>query len=466
MPHPGALPGGVPPRAPSDTMSRFHRLEFGALGRYFAKQSPSFWLICTYLLFEYVRPQSIYQSMDILPWSQWSILACAAAVVLEGKLAKSFDAADAYLAMFTAVLLASSFQAFNPAVSFAALELYLTWVLIYVLITRSVDNEAKFFIFYCLFLLFSLKMSQHATRSWLGAGLRFRSWGATGAPGWFRNSGEMAIQMTIFIPLSMYLGLALKPHLAGLARRWKYWAVMLLPLTGVMALLASSSRGGQLGGVVVGIWMLMKSRQRVRGLVLGAAAGLIVFALLPAEQQSRFTEMGDDRTSQQRLTHWENGIEILGDNPVLGVGYANWYEYYAANGYLTGQGSQLSHNIFVQAGSELGYTGLAAFLALIFMTFRMNAQTRRRMKRLPDGKTLYYMAHGFDAALIGFMASGFFVTVLYYPYFWINYAMVAALFRVARQKARNAPAHGQPMSSGVVPSRTRPPRQFAGARSA
>jgi hypothetical protein len=43
------------------------------------------------------------------------------------------------------------------------------------------------------------------------------------------------------------------------------------------------------------------------------------------------------------------------------------------------------------------------------------------------------MAHGLDGAMIGFVVSGFFVTVLYYPYFWINLAMTVALNNAAQQ---------------------------------
>jgi hypothetical protein len=48
------------------------------------------------------------------------------------------------------------------------------------------------------------------------------------------------------------------------------------------------------------------------------------------------------------------------------------------------------------------------------------------------------MAHGLDAALIGFLASGFFVTVLFYPFFWINLAMTVALYNAALHKVQQA----------------------------
>jgi hypothetical protein len=94
----------------------------------------------------------------------------------------------------------------------------------------------------------------------------------------------------------------------------------------------------------------------------------------------------------------------------------------------------LPHNIFVQAGAELGYTGLFAFLLLIGYTFVTNYRTRRLAGRSPGNRFLFCMAYGLDGALVGYLVSGFFVTVLYYPYFWINFAMTVALHRAAMEQ--------------------------------
>ena len=70
---------------------------------------------------------------------------------------------------------------------------------------------------------------------------------------------------------------------------------------------------------------------------------------------------------------------------------------------------------------------------MIVATFVVNHQTRRMLRPLRErGKFMSSMAHGLDAALIGYLVSGFFVTVLYYPYFWINLAMTVALHNAAK----------------------------------
>jgi hypothetical protein len=106
----------------------------------------------------------------------------------------------------------------------------------------------------------------------------------------------------------------------------------------------------------------------------------------------------------------------------------------------------------VEAGAELGYLGLMAFVALIFVTLLFNYRTRKLAKRLPRGRFLYNMAHGLDGALIGFLVGGFFVTVLYYPFFWINLAMTVALYNVTSKQVRAARA------SVRGPQRSIPPR--------
>ena len=51
-----------------------------------------------------------------------------------------------------------------------------------------------------------------------------------------------------------------------------------------------------------------------------------------------------------------------------------------------------------------------------------------------------HMAYGLDGALIGYIGSGFFVTVLYYPFFWINLAMTVSLHTAARHERKRARA--------------------------
>src|SRR5690606_3030628 len=129
--------------------------------------------------------------------------------------------------------------------------------------------------------------------------------------------------------------------------------------------------------------------------LMGALAAL-TWVVVPPEQKARFSSAGEDETSTSRLDRWEIGIEVANQYPVLGIGYNNW---------ITSLGP-LSHNIFIEALTELGYTGLLSFLSLIAATFVVNHQTRRLLKGVPT--TTPFMRHaafGLDGALVGYLTS-------------------------------------------------------------
>jgi len=198
-----------------------------------------------------------------------------------------------------------------------------------------------------------------------------------------------------------------------------------------VSMVASSSRGALIGGAAAAIWLFAGSKYRFRAALSVSALGILAYALLPAEQLNRLQAVGSDHTSTTRLTYWTHGIEMVRDHPLLGIGYNNWLTYYRANINVHGQ---VSHNIFVQCASELGLAGLCVLLTIIIASFVVNRRTRGLAAQLPDGVFLDQMARGLDAAFVGFIVSGSFVTVLYYPYLWVNLAMTAALYKAARAR--------------------------------
>lgn len=401
-------------------------LSAGALVQFVFRQKLSYILVCFYLFLEYVRPQSLYPALYILPWGQLAILLALACYWLEGGKIR-FDLLTRLVLVYTAVIAASTVTAYQPSVAIEGYELWISWVLVFLIVSNIVNTEQRFLVFMFMFLLWNMKMAQHGVRSWGSIGFHFRSWGATGGPGWFENSGEFGIEMDVFMPLAMCFLVALRRYLA----LWKKAALAIFPIAAVLSMVASSSRGALIGGAAAALWLLACSQYRVRAGLAVAALATLAYVLLPAEQLKRFQTAGTDNTSTLRLTYWSHGLEMIRDHPLLGIGYNNWLSYYRANISVRGQ---VSHNIFIQCGSELGLAGLSVLLALIVSSFLVNRRTRAIAAQLPDGTFLDQMARGLDAALIGFIVSGSFVTVLYYPYLWVNLAMTAALYNAAKAR--------------------------------
>jgi len=391
------------------------------------------------LFFEYVRPQQVYPAIDIIPFAWTAIVLSVCCLFMEGQKLRKWYAADKMLAVFSVWILVCSVLATYPEESYKSLSLYFGWILIYFLITNIASTEERFMIFLLGFLIYSTKMSQHGFRSFVERGGGLASWGASGAPGWFQNSGEFGIQMCIFFPLAVYFTQALRPYWT----RRRFLVFLFMPASAAISIVASSSRGAVLGLIPVLMWMMAKSRKRVLAFVLTAVIGTAVVVLLPAEQKQRFQTMGNDQSSMSRLAYWKRGMDMMNNHPLMGVGYKNWmkYSYLNYEPYIDPNNGQpmyqLPHNIFIEAGAELGYTGLAMFVGLIFMTWYTNSRTRKKAREFGKAGTFSILiSHGLDAALIGYLVGGFFVTVLYYPFFWINLAMTVALHQSVMRRAQ------------------------------
>lgn len=429
------------------SLDALYRVNLIALWKYLVSQPLSFWFINLYLLFEYVRPQSIYTFLEGPPWAMMTVLLAMGALVMEGKFFSMKTPVDAAMAVFTGIIVISSTQAYYPALSYSRLSEWIAWVLIYLLIANIVTTEKRFFVFMFAFLLYSFKMSQHSTRSWASVGFAFRDWGTTGAPGWFENSGEFGIQMTIFIPLVCYFVAALRNQWS-LPVKLLFYVMIVTAITGTIG---SSSRGAMIGAACVGFFILMKTQHKLKGIGILSVCALFAFFLVPPETIERFQGLGTDDTSMSRRYYWTAGIAAMKEHPLFGVGYYNWTPVLR----MEHPGIGLPHNIFVQAGAELGYPGLLGLIGLLAAHFVVNARTRKLAKTLgPRGSFLVAMGHGLDAALVGYIVSGSFVTVLYYPYLWINLAMTVALHNATLNEVAMARTAGAVLPRGAAARQT------------
>lgn len=423
----------MPGAGSATTGDRVFALDIRALWRSLLNQSPAFLCAWLYVFFEYVRPQSIYPSIGFLPWAQISIFAALILSVLEGRLSFRSKWLWGLFSAFSVVVFASSFTAQYPDASFSNWNIWINWILMTIILGGGLRTRTEFLLLIGGFIVWNVKMSQFAVRSWASVGFAFRDWGVSGAPGWFENSGEFGIEMCVFFPIAGYLLVGLWPRLSTVKRA----ALAAVTVSAVIGMVGSSSRGAVLGGLAVGLWVLVRSRQRIKAGLLVAALASATWFMLPAENKERWSEAGSDRTSIKRITYWKDGVKIAGDFPVLGIGYKNWMPYYLA--HYNPQG-QVPHNYLVECAAELGYVGLAVFLGLTITFFSENARSRRLVgpqSAKPD-RFLWYMSYGLDGAMIGYLTSGFFVTVLFYPYFWVNIALAMALARITADQSRSA----------------------------
>jgi hypothetical protein len=432
------------PTSPVVTIGELWSLRPTALIKALFQQPASFWFACGYLLCEYVRPQSIYPWIDFVSWPAIFIGLTLLCALLEGQSNTDSSGIGSGMLLMSAVVLLSALSAQHPALSFSKWRMFYDWVLIYFVIRKAVNNQIKLFIFIALFVLTNIKMTQHGFLVWAAGGFGYASWGVTGAPGWFQNSGEFGIQLCVFTPLLACVALAL----------WSEWGrtaqifIVVVMVSALGSAIATSSRGALVGLAAAFVWMTMRSKYFLRAVVALVVVSGIVYSNMSEESLARFQDMGSDSTSLHRMERWEQGWQAMMDNPFLGVGLKNWEVYYPLHFRPKYAGPIMVHNVFVEAGVEFGFLGLAAFAWLILLVFR----TTRRVRKMPGQDSFMVgLSHGLEAGTVGLIVSSSFVTVFYYPYFWIQFLLASCLCSAATE-AHTVVNNGKTESRRGIPA--------------
>ncbi len=408
----------------------FYAVKLGVLWGAFKQESPAFWWFCLYFFLEYIRPATLYPALDILPWTQLALLFALVSAFTDRDVKWVSNNGNVLFVLFYLLVILSSVFAFRPSLSWDEINIVVNWILVYFLFICIVNTEKRFFLFFLLFLLVNFKMSQHGFISFASRGFSYTKWGVMGAPGWFHDSGDFGIAMLIFSAAAVSFAVALREYWGRYKRLLFYY----LPFTGLVTIIGTSSRGAQLGLVAMGLWFLLKSRQGIKALLGILVISAMLYFLLPDKMFEEYQTAGDDRTSQDRLEHWDFGIDVALEHPVLGIGYENWLSYcnfMNPNGLGYKRWCRLPHNTYISAAAEIGLIGLLLYILMALFMFRLNAQTRFNANK-SGNNFIYNIAHGLDAGLFGYLVATIFFTVLFYPLFWIQLAMTVALHQVSK----------------------------------
>lgn len=412
------------------TVEDFYAFRVGPMWGHFIRDNISFWMICLYLFFEYFRPQAIYPQINVIPWAQTFLIAAFIGALFDRSVRWVSSPVNKWMVFFAVTIFLSSQFAYFPEVSREHYIDFYSWFVIYFLIITIVNTKERFYIFLMVFLFCSAKIAIGTSTSWASRGFSFTDWGLMGPRGYFQNSGELAILMLTLFPLAFYL---LKELRQKQIRWWERALLLAFTAAPILTILGASSRGAQIALAVTVALMFRKHIFKLKPLLGVAVLVIAGIFLLPDEQKERFTSIGDDRTSQQRMLYLENGWEMMKEYPVLGVGYFNFPRYfsmyYPEDVITYNERAELAHNIFIQVGTDAGFLGLGIFLALIISGLRIAFKPGGTENR---DEVFSSIGRGLGYGLIGFTIAGQFVTVAYYPFLWIGLALIVSLSNACR----------------------------------
>lgn len=407
--------------------SDFLFLKIKNLWTYFKSESLAFKSICAYMFVEMFRPQSIFPFLDFMPWAQFFLLLSFVGLFSDAKVKFRFTGMHALFLIFTVIIHLSMVSAFNINWSIEYYVVFIQWIIIFFLITTIVSTRERFYVFFLVFFLCALKVAIGTSKNWALRGFGFTSWGLKGPPGYFENSGELAILMLILFPIGLYLYKTLRKDI----NKWERALLLAATVCPVLTILGSSSRGAQIALVVQCVLMFWRQIFKPKILIGILVIGYLGWQVLPQEQKDRYTTIGTDKSSIQRQLYWENGWEMMKDHPVLGVGYFNfrpYFETYYPDDVLYDR-AELPHNIFIQIGTDAGFLGLFSYLLIILTALlkKRNAIIRRDRKEEIAADLYDNLWSAFKYGILGFVIAGQFVTVGYYPFLWLSVSLMYAL---------------------------------------
>jgi O-antigen ligase len=161
--------------------------------------------------------------------------------------------------------------------------------------------------------------------------------------------------------------------------------------------------------------------------------------------------MGEEGTGGARLYTWGIGMKMFFGNPIIGVGQGNFAwtfdEYQAGMTFHSRSfAGRQAHSAWVTLISELGLAGIIIVGGMLFQCYRDLKWIRRRFApaeaRQKHGQTVQagedmraYLARAMEGSLIGFIVSGIFISILWYPPLWIMIALVVALRNISETQS-------------------------------
>lgn len=276
--------------------------------------------------------------------------------------------------------------------------------------------------------------------------------------------------LVVLVPLALAL---MKD--AGRRQRWLLVACIGLHVTG-MAL--TYSRGvvvGIVAAFLLAVFMRMISVKALGVVVLIGAVALaasptyldrvVSLAKVVSGGQAQGTESADN-SIRGRATENLAAALAFKENFVTGVGpgaFPAKYVYYAQRvGGRPRLEDREAHNLYLGIASELGFPGIAAFLAVLAVTLAGLRRTRRLGLDVPpdatdrasnEARRRGVLASGLIISLSTYMVTGIFLHLSYQRYFWLLVAL-CAVAALPPDRWRRAIAASERKRLAAVPKAT------------
>jgi hypothetical protein len=414
-----------------------------------------FYLVLVYLLFEFGRPQELLPGLRVIPFGTGLSVLILLKVLMSGKVDFSRLQTRLWIPLFVVMAIHVPIAMNNFFALMTFKDMFLLFC-VYLGITTFVDSVEK--------MMTLMKL-------WVGIlgflALMGIAKGGSGIGGWMGDENDFCMVMDMAVPFAYFLLVSA----TGVGLKLRYLGFLGLF---ILAAMATLSRGGFLGLASVGAYCWYRSPKKLNALIVVVVAVLFMLVLAPEKYWDEIASstsdetMSDEGTGGARLYTWGIGMKMFYSNPIIGIGQSNFpwtFHLYEAGQTFHERsfGGRQAHSAWVTLICELGLAGIVIIGGMLLQCYKDLKLVRTRFapaeSRQKHGQTIragedirMYLARAMEGSLIGFIVSGAFISILWYPTLWIMIAFVVALRNISETQSGEAlPAAVQTKHPSGVP---------------
>ena len=217
----------------------------------------------------------------------------------------------------------------------------------------------------------------------------------------------------------------------------------------LVTVVATYSRGGFVGLLVLGAFMVKNSRNRGASLLLTVLAGVLIYTLAPEswfERLSTIKEADSDGSFLGRVIAWKISVLIALDNPLLGGGlhavqrWPTWAAYVPQIGRLDfvftptpREAPMAAHSSYFEVLGDLGFIGLTVFMAILAVAFWQCRSIYRLARPHPSLEWAADLARMMQISLVIYVVTTALLSMAYFEFFYVLLAMISRTQRTVRQ---------------------------------
>ncbi|MCW8879472.1 MAG: O-antigen ligase family protein [Kangiellaceae bacterium] len=401
------------------------------------KENPSWYLICliAFVFVDLVKPQDFIPGIRIFSLPMLLTLSLTFIFIIENKQYLKQDRGYTLFILFWLSASVSILYAYNNRATYGA-SMMIMWIgLSFVFPLAAILNtKEKLEKFFTAWLIANVVLALIVIKN-----------GGRGPGGYMRDENDVCLALVMALPFA-YFSL----FIDGITKGQKFlrccFGVIIL-----VAILATNSRGGLVGLVaVVGMFTLFSKRPVKNGmtmLLIAAIVGGTVLSMLPEEYIDDMSGITDteDSTADERLWSWSIGWVMYLENPVFGLGAANYpwtnhFYYQLSPMWEPGRrfmGGRAAHSVYFTVLPELGTIGSVIFFSLIKLTYNRCRDAKNALRdhlENPEYKKFYLLFNSLVCSLVGFLVCGAFISVLYYPFFWYLLGITLVSYSIFNKK--------------------------------